>query len=229
MTLSRSRSTGACQAFRPHTSANRTQAAEGDARDTPPARVFLHHVGVTTSEVLVSVDIEASGPSPSVGSLIAIGACLVDDPDVTLYLELKPQPGLPWSVEAEKVHGLSQVRLLQRGLDAPEAMRRLESWLTEVGQGRQPVFAGWNAGFDWMFVADYFERFLGRNPFGIAPLDIKAYLMGREGLPRWTDTRRSAVAARYGGMEPLNHNALDDARQQAAFFGRLLRQDDRPA
>lgn len=179
-------------------------------------------------EILISVDIEASGPSPSMGSLIAIGACLIEDPDTALYLELKPQPGLPWSEEAQKVHGLSQVGLLQRGLDAPEAMRQLESWLTDVAAGRRPVFVGWNAGFDWMFVADYFARFLGRNPFGIAPLDIKAYLMGRDRLSRWADTRRSAVAERYGEVEPLSHHALEDARQQAAFIRPLLEQDDQP-
>jgi DNA polymerase III epsilon subunit-like protein len=184
---------------------------------------------VESPEVLVSVDIEASGPSPSTGSLIAIGACLVDDPDVSLYLHLKPLPGVPWSEEAQRVHGLSQVGLLQRGLDAPEAMRRLDAWLSEVSVGRQPVFAGWNAGFDWMFVADYFERYLGRNPFGIAPLDFKAYLMGRDRLTRWADTRRSVVAERYGQVEPVTHNALDDARRQATFIRRLMRQDDQTA
>ena len=185
---------------------------------------------VTTDELLVSVDIEASGPSPSMGSLIAIGACLVDDPDAALYLEIKPLPGVPWSDEAQRVHGLSQVGLLQRGLDAPEAMRRLEAWLSEVAGARQPVFVGWNAGFDWMFVADYFERFVGHNPFGVAPLDIKAYLMGRERLERWSDTRRSEVARRYGNVEPLTHHALDDARQQASFMRRLMsgQDDQRP-
>ena len=181
-----------------------------------------------SDEVLVSVDVEASGPTPSTGSLIAIGACLVDDPDVAVYLELKPLPGVPWSDEAQKVHHLSQVGLMQRALDVPEAMREFEAWVLEAAGSRRPVFVGWNAGFDWMFVADYFARFLGRNPFGIAPLDIKAYLMGRDQLSEWGDTRRSVVAQRYGLVEPLTHNALDDARQQASFFARLARQDDQP-
>ena len=179
-------------------------------------------------EVLVSIDVEASGPTPSMGSLIAIGACLVDDPDVSLYLELKPQPGLPWSDEAQRVHKLSQVALLQRGLHPPEAMRSFDVWVRENCAGRQPVFVGWNAAFDWMFVADYFWRYLGRNPFGIAPLDIKAYVMGRDQLKNWADTRRIALATRYGETEPLTHNALEDARTQARFIARLLRQDDQP-
>ena len=31
--------------------------------------------------------------------------------------------------------------------------------------GRRPVFVGFNATFDWMFVADYLWRFAGRDPF----------------------------------------------------------------
>ena len=41
-------------------------------------------------EAYVSVDIEASGPIPGDYSLLAIGACLVDEPDQTFYRELKP-------------------------------------------------------------------------------------------------------------------------------------------
>lgn len=179
-------------------------------------------------EVLISVDIEASGPSPSTGSLIAIGACLVDDPKTAIYLELRPLTGLAWSDQAEHVHRLSREQLERDGLEASAAMEQFEAWVSDVSAGRRPVFVGWNAGFDWMFVADYFARFLGRNPFGIAPLDIKAYLMGRDRLSRWADTRRSAVAERYGEVEPLSHHALEDARQQAAFIRPLLEQDDQP-
>ena len=59
------------------------------------------------SETFVSVDIEASGPSPSIGSLLSIGACLVDDPSVDFYVELKPIDGHDWDDHAETVHELS--------------------------------------------------------------------------------------------------------------------------
>ena len=181
---------------------------------------------MTDDEVLVSVDVEASGQTPSTGSLIAIGACLVGDRATALYLLLKPLPGLPWSDDAERIHRLDRARLESDGLEPAAAMERFDAWLSEVAKGGRPVFVGWNAGFDWMFVADYFARFVGRNPFGIAPLDIKAYLMGRDRLTRWADTRHAVVAERYGQIEPLTHNALDDARQQAAFIRRLMECDD---
>jgi hypothetical protein len=41
-------------------------------------------------EVLMSVDVEASGPAPGRYSLLAIGACPFVDPTLTFYAELKP-------------------------------------------------------------------------------------------------------------------------------------------
>ncbi|RXD91723.1 DNA polymerase III subunit epsilon, partial [Xanthomonas perforans] len=43
------------------------------------------------SEIFVSVDIEASGPIPGEFSLLSIGAVLVDRPETSFYLELKPE------------------------------------------------------------------------------------------------------------------------------------------
>jgi hypothetical protein len=72
-----------------------------------------------------------------------------------------------------------------------------------------------------MFLADYFQRFLGRNPFGVSALDIKTYYMARDGVLRWADTTKDAIRQRHP-MPELSHNALDDARVQAALFRRLL-------
>lgn len=177
---------------------------------------------MSSGEALVSVDVEASGPSPSTGSLLSIGACLVDDPEVGLYLELKPDPDLPWSADAERVHRLDRRRLESEGLEPAEAMTRLADWLATACAGRQPVFVGFNAPFDWMFVADCFWRHLGRNPFGISALDLKSYFMGREAIARWQETRRIYVDRRYGLEADHNHNALDDARGQARLARVLL-------
>jgi DNA polymerase III epsilon subunit-like protein len=169
-------------------------------------------------EVLVSVDVEASGPSPGTGSLIAIGACLVDKPSAGLYLELKPMPGLPWSDEAERIHGLSREHLEAGGLEPAVAMKHFADWLEEVAGERQPVFVGFNATFDWMFVADYFQRFAGHNPFGHSGLDIKAYYMGRRRLAHWEDTRYANVIRDLRLDQPHTHHALEDAREQAELL-----------
>jgi DNA polymerase III epsilon subunit-like protein len=178
------------------------------------------------SEVLVAVDVETSGPAPGRYSLLAIGACLVDDPRHSFYVELQPI-GERVTPEAMAVHSLNLDQLKHDGLPPAEAMSRFEAWLqSEIPAQALPVFVGFNAAFDWMFVADYFDRFLGRNPFGHAALDIKAYFMGLTG-GAWRDTTKSALTTRYPDHPHLTHNALQDALDQAALFRRI--RDERPA
>ena len=96
------------------------------------------------------------------------------------------------------VHGLSRAYLEREGLEPDEAMKQLAGWVDEACAGRRPVFVGFNAPFDWMFVADYLWRFAGRNPFGISALDLKSYFMGRERIGLWGETRRVNVDERLG-------------------------------
>lgn len=177
-----------------------------------------------SDEVWISVDVETSGPTPSTGSLIAIGACRVDDPEEGFSVEIRPQADLPWSANAEAIHGLTRERLAATGQDPDEAMRALEEWLgLTCGAGR-PVFVAFNAPFDWMFVADYAWRYLGHNPFGHTALDIKAVYLGRHlaEVRRWSETGRLAILERYPVDLPHTHNALDDAREQATILVRML-------
>ena len=117
-------------------------------------------------EAWISVDIEASGPTPSTGSMIAIGACLVEQPSVQFEATIAPIPGLPWSDEAERVHRLSRERLAVDGTTPENAMHSLVDWVEAVAAGRKPVFVGFNAPFDWMFVADYLWRFAAATRSG---------------------------------------------------------------
>jgi DNA polymerase III epsilon subunit-like protein len=181
------------------------------------------------AEVLISVDVETSGQSPSVGSLLSIGACLVTDPSVGLYLELKPAPDRPWSAEAEGVHRLQRERLEREGLEPAEAMARFAQWVEQQASGGWPLFVGFNAPFDWMFVADYFWRHLGRNPFGISALDLKSYYMGRDAIELWEQTRRVHTDARLGLAPDHSHNALEDAQGQARLAQVLLSRGEPPA
>jgi DNA polymerase III epsilon subunit-like protein len=169
----------------------------------------------------VSVDIETSGPSPSLHALLAIGACSVADLSRTFYVEVKPtSPRV--EAEAMAVHGLSLEDLSRSGLDRPEAMRRFEAWtLALVPAGAAPVFVSYNAPFDWMFINDAFHGTLGRNPFGHAALDIRALYKGQSGEP-WETIRLNDLLDRHLRGRRLSHNALEDARDQAALLRALL-------
>lgn len=171
----------------------------------------------------ISVDVETAGPNPGRYALLSIGACPVLDPDRGFYVEFKPT-SMDATPEALSVSGFSLRNLMETGLEPAEAMARFASWLEEVvPPGVQPVFVAFNAPFDWMFVNDYFHRYLGRNPFGHTALDMKAFYMGLSGS-RWTKTAMRHVNKHYALKRTLTHHALRDAQDQATLFQEMLRE-----
>lgn len=169
----------------------------------------------------IAVDVETSGPYPGKYSLLSIGACTLLEPRQTFYVELQPT-SLHFDPQAVAISGLDLAELSKTGLPPEEAMTRFEAWLIEVlPAGSKPVFVAFNAPFDWMFVSDYFYRFLGRQPFGHAALDIKAFYMGMSG-GAWAETSMKYVSQRYLDDRHLTHNALKDAIDQADIFVKML-------
>lgn len=173
-----------------------------------------------TKDLYISVDVETAGPFPAHYALLSIGACLVSDPDIHFYVELKPDrcDSLP---EALEVSGLSLELLNKTGHAPADAMREFANWIQELTQGQmRPVFVALNAPFDWMFVCDYFYRYLGFNPFGHSALDIKAFYMGSTGVD-WSQTSFEQLARFLDQKTELVHNALQDAQDQAQLFATL--------
>jgi DNA polymerase III epsilon subunit-like protein len=178
-----------------------------------------------TAETWISVDVETSGPAPSVASLLSIGACLVDDPGQGIEILVRPVPGRGWGDAAETIHGLTRERLAAEGLEPADAMRRLADWLgSVVPADSTPVFVSFNAPFDWLFVADHLWRYLGRNPFGTSAVDLKAVFLGKhlDAVRAWGETRSVDVRRIYPVELPHTHGALDDAREQAEVCRRIL-------
>jgi len=172
-------------------------------------------------ETYISVDVETAGPNPHSYSMLSIGACLVSDPARAFYVELQPlnDNALP---EAMRVSGLSMAELAEHGTSPAEAMARFEVWVHDITPtGHRPIFVAFNAPFDWMFVCEYFHRYLGRNPFGHSALDLKALYMGQHGVT-WRETSMRYVAVRYLDNRALTHNALRDAQDQAEIMQKML-------
>lgn len=176
--------------------------------------------GSSEREFFLSVDVETSGPVPGEFSLLTIGACAVEDDGQAFTCRLKPVTRR-FDPEALRVTGLSLDELEQDGLDPAEAMGRFRDWVSQVAGEGTPVFVGLNAGFDWSFVNYYFHRYLGANPFGFAPLDLKSLYMGATGCS-WRDTRSSKMTSVLCPHLHGDHNALNDARAQAELFRLVL-------
>jgi ribonuclease T len=169
-------------------------------------------------ERFVSVDVETAGPTPGDYAMVSIGACLVDEPERGFYVELKPDREAVVE-KALAVSGLSFDDLRQNGTDPAQAMAEFAQWIRDVvpPQTHRPVFVGFNAVFDWMFVNEYFVRYGLENPFGHGGLDIKSYYVGMMGST-WAETSMKHLSPKYLAGRPLSHNALGDARDQAELF-----------
>ncbi len=169
----------------------------------------------------ISVDVETAGPHPSRFALLSIGACVVTDLNRRLYLEL--QPDCPaYKPQALEISGLSLEVLAEDGIPAEEAMRQFDGWLSaNTPPDEKPVFVAFNAAFDWMFINEYFHKYLGHNPFGHSALDIKALYMGITGVG-WEETNHNAISQQLGLPPHLGHHALQDALDQAIIFRKIL-------
>lgn len=168
------------------------------------------------SECFVSVDIETAGPVPGMYSMLTIGACLVEDDSVTFQCAVKPITERA-DPEALKVSGLSLAELQRDGMEPSIAMQRFAEWTAHVANGRTPVFVGLNAAFDWSFINYYFHVYTGANPFGFAPLDLKALYMGVTGSA-WHNAKSSQMKQLLRPSLIADHDALNDARAQAELF-----------
>lgn len=167
---------------------------------------------------MVSVDVETAGPNPANYALLSIGACTLPQPRQKFYAELQPDKSAtdPRSMD---VHHLDMQHLREHGVQPAASLRGFEDWLARsLPEGSPPLFLGFNSPFDWMFINDYFHRYLGRNPFGHSSLDVKSFFMGFRRVP-WEQTRMAFITSK-----PLCHNSLEDALDQADLFLDILRQ-----
>jgi len=73
------------------------QAIRMMSDELTPSKIF--------QEVYISVDVETAGPNPGQYSLLSIGACTLDEPPDTFYVELKPVnlQALPQALEISQL------------------------------------------------------------------------------------------------------------------------------
>ena len=172
------------------------------------------------AECFVSVDVETAGPVPGRHALLSVGACVAGRKNERFYAELRPE-GAAIVPEAVAVTGLNLDDLARTGEEPRAAFERFRDWAVTAAGGGPLVFVGFNAGFDWSFVNWHFHTYMGENPFGFAPLDIKSFYMGFAGCS-WGETMSSRMPAEFRVEPDKRHNALADAVAQAEVFERLL-------
>lgn len=177
------------------------------------------------SEIYVSTDIESDGPIPGANSMLSFGSAAflpngemrdTFSANLDTLPDAAPDPGTMewWGRNPE---AWAACRTDPR--NPTEAMTAYVRWLRKLPG--KPVFVGYPAGYDFLFVYWYLIRFAGESPFSFSALDIKSYAMAMLG----TEFRRTAkrnMPKRWFGKHPHTHVALDDAIGQGVLFCNML-------
>lgn len=177
------------------------------------------------AEVYVSTDVETDGPIPGPNSMLsfASAAFLADKTLIgTFTANLETLPGATadpvteaWWQDRPAAFAATRI-----DLEPPEtAMRRYVAWLKELPA--RPVFVGYPAGFDFLFVYWYLIRFTGESPFSFSALDVKTYAMALLKCDYRAATKRRMPFSWFDEL-PHTHIALDDALEQGALFCNML-------
>src|SRR5258706_952956 len=163
------------------------------------------------AEIYVSTDIESDGPIPAgydaggrmLGRHTANLATLPDaiwDPDTMAWWAQNPEA---WQA------------CRSDPLDPSTAMTEYRTWL-EALPGK-PVFVGYPAAYDFMFVYWYLIQFTGGSPFSHSALDLKTFAMALLGTD-FRGTSKRTMPRDWFGAARHTHVALDDAIEQGELW-----------
>jgi hypothetical protein len=126
------------------------------------------------------------------------------DPKTAAWWEGQPRPG--------RRAGRSRARRRTRCATTRRGLRGLPG---------KPVFVGYPAAYDFMFVYWYLIRFVGQSPFSHSALDIKTFAMAVMGT-EYRGSSKEQMPAEWFDPVPHTHVALDDAIGQGALFCNML-------
>lgn len=188
-----------------------------------------------TFEIYVSTDVEADGPIPGQNSMLSFGSAAYE-PDgrllSTFSANLETLPGakpdpktMAWWAKQPKAWEACRKNPRPPAAVMPEYVR----WLKKLPG--TPVFVGYPAAYDFLFVYWYLIRFAGESPFSHSALDIKTYAMAlikkgyRESVKKNMPKHWFEPTAGQAGKIRHTHVALDDAIEQGALFCNMLREN----
>jgi len=178
-----------------------------------------------TTEIYVSTDVEADGPIPGPHSMLSFASAAYRADKTLVGTFSRNLETLEGARSDPKTEAWWQTQpeawaACRRELQSPAlAMRDYAAWLQ--GLPGRPVFVGYPASYDFMFVYWYLIQFVGESPFSHSALDIKTFAMSLLGKGYRDATKRN-MPKRWFDNVPHTHVALDDAIEQGALFCNML-------
>lgn len=179
-------------------------------------------------EIYISTDIETNGPIPSDNSMLSLGAAAFTSEGKlisTFYATLETLPNskeddstMAWWAQNKEAYDLARKDIR----DPKLVMTDYVSWAESLDG--KPVFVGYPAGFDFLFVYWYMIHFVGRSPFSFSALDIKTYVMATLKTEYKKSTKKN-MPARWFSKNKHTHVAIDDAIEQGELFINILKEN----
>ncbi len=177
-------------------------------------------------EIYVSTDVEADGPIPGPYSMLSFASAaysadkeLISTFSVNLET-LSDATSHPRTMAWWKMNQEAWLACREECIPPSEAMLSYSNWLNEL-PGR-PVFVGYPAAYDFMFIYWYLIKFTGKSPFSHSAVDIKT--MAMIALKKdYFAIRKSVLPKAWFDKLPHTHVALDDAIEQGALFCNILK------
>lgn len=180
------------------------------------------------NEIYVSTDVETDGPTPGINSLLSIGsaAYLSDKTLISTFnanLEVLPEAVADpvtmdwWRIQPEAWEKT------RSNLEMPEIVcKRYVKWLKYLPG--KPIFLGYPASFDFLFVYWYLVRFTGESPFGHSALDIRSYAMAIL-KSSYNNSGKKYMPKHWFDSTSHSHVAIDDAISQGRLFCNMLQEN----
>jgi len=176
-------------------------------------------------EIYVSTDVEADGPIPGPYSMLSFGSAAYTGSKTligTYSANLETLPGAsgyPKTMEWWSHHPEAYEATRKDPRPPEVVMKEYKDWLERLPG--KPVFLGYPACFDFMFIHWYLIKFAGDSPFAHSALDIRSYAMAllRRGFK---ESAKRNMPSEWFDDVPHSHIALDDAIEQGALFCNML-------
>ena len=160
----------------------------------------------------ILVDVEATGISPYSGVMTEFGA-----------VELKSRAsfhGKLWEADPDpenpakpKITGKQSNKQFTKEYDV---MNNFANWLNRICKDSRPIFVSDNNGYDFQWINYYFDKTLGKNPFGHSSRRISDFWAGLNknfsNTQKWKKYR----------MTEHDHNPVNDAMGNAEALEKIL-------
>ena len=179
-------------------------------------------------EIYISTDIESDGPVPGIYSMLSFGSvALTLDKEIisTFSANLECLPGAmqdPPTMEWWSTQKEAWIEARRDPQDPALVMKRYVSWLKSLDG--KPVFVGYPAGFDFMYIYWYLIKFAGESPFTFLCCDIKSYAQAVLKKPFYEITKSTMPKAWFDSCNKT-HVALDDAIEQGFLFCNMVNEN----